>query len=806
MTPSEIEWDEEFRSEYGFFTKGGEEYVITRPDTPKPWVNVICNGDYGLIISQTGGGYSWRTHAKFNRLTRWEQDLVKDEWGKYLYLRDNDSGDYWSLTWKPVCRPPERYECRHGLGYTTISCLNAGIESTVTFFVPLDEPLEVWYVRLHNRSDCPRHLSLFSYFEWLLGVAPDWHREFHRLFVETRFDAALGAILASKRLWELPGRELPSARGGRWNRSWDYLAFHAASPSPAGFEGDKEAFLGMYGSVQCPQAVVCGQSPQREGRWGDPIGSLRVDVSLAPGEEKAIIFTLGAVEELSEAERLVAKYRDVKAAQEALAKVKDFWRKFLSPLWVETPDRAFDIMNNTWLKYQAISGRLWGRTGYYQPEGAYGFRDQLQDCQVFLLIGRPDLTLKQIRLHARHQFQDGTVYHWWHPIAETGAVTCMSDDLLWLPFVTISYLKETADFAALDVVEPYLDGGEGNLYDHCRRAIDRALSRFSPRGLPLIGEGDWNDGMSAVGCGMKGESVWLGHFLYAILGEFALIASRRGEEETAAGYIARAEELKASINEHAWDGEWYIRATDDQGHVLGSRQCVEGRIFLNAQTWAVISGTAPPERAEAAMDAVERLLEREYGPLLFYPAYARVDARIGYLTRYAPGARENGGVYTHAATWAVLAECLLGRGDVAYRMYRKMCPVYRGLDPELYQAEPYVTPGNVDGPDSAHFGRGSWTWYTGSAGWMLKVGIEGILGVRPLYEGLLVEPCIPSHWDGFRIRRAFRGAIYEIEVENPDHLSSGVVKVVVDGHRQEGNVIPPFRDGKIHTVKVTLGA
>ena len=794
-----------FANGFGYFVDKGDEYVITRPDTPKPWVNVISNGDYGLIISQTGGGYSWRTHAKFNRLTRWKQDLVKDEWGKYIYLRDNDVGDFWSLTWKPVCRPPKRYECRHGLGYTTISSLNAGIESTVTLFVPLDEPLEVWYVRLHNRSDRPRHLSLFSYFEWLLGVAPDWHREFHRLFIETRFDAALGAILASKRLWELPGRELPSASGGRWNRSWDYIAFHAASPPPSGFECNKEAFLGMYGSLQSPRAVLQGHSLQMDGPWGDPIGSLRVDVSLAPGEEKAIIFTLGAVEELSEAERLVAKYRDVKAAQEALAKVKDFWHEFLSPLWVETPDRAFDIMNNTWLKYQAISGRLWGRTGYYQPEGAYGFRDQLQDCQIFLLIGRPDLTLKQIRQHARHQFQDGTVYHWWHPIAETGAVTRMSDDLLWLPFVTIGYLKETADFAALDVVEPYLDGGEGSLYDHCRRAIDRALSRFSPRGLPLIGEGDWNDGMSAVGCEMKGESVWLGHFLYVILGEFARIASRRGEEETAARYTARAEGLRASINEHAWDGEWYIRATDDEGRVLGSRQCAEGQIFLNAQTWAVIAGTATPERAKVAMEAVEGLLEQEYGPLLFYPAYARVDARIGYLTRYAPGMRENGGVYTHAATWAVLAECLLGRGDAAYRMYRKMCPIYRGLAPERYQAEPYVTPGNVDGPDSACFGRGSWTWYTGSAAWMLKVGIEGILGVRPVYEGLLVDPCIPSHWDGFRVRRVFRGAVYEIEVQNPDHVSSGVAEVVVDSHRQEGNVIPSFGDGRTHTVKITLG-
>ncbi len=291
MTLSEIELDEEFRSEYGFFSKDGEEYVITRPDTPKPWVNVISNGDHGLIVSQTGGGYSWRTHATFNRLTRWEQDMVRDEWGKYIYIRDSDKGDWWSLTWKPVCRPPERYECRHGLGYTSISSLNDGIESSVTLFIPPDESLEIWLVKLRNLSGRHRQLSLFSYFEWLLGVAPDWHREFHRLFIETRFDAALGAIMATKRLWELPG-----TKGERWNSPWDYIAFHSASPSPSGFETDKEAFLGMYRSMQSPRAVVQGHSPQIEGRWGDHIGSLRVDVSLAPGEEKAVIFTLGAVE------------------------------------------------------------------------------------------------------------------------------------------------------------------------------------------------------------------------------------------------------------------------------------------------------------------------------------------------------------------------------------------------------------------------------------------------------------------------------------------------------------------------------
>ena len=786
-----------FSNGFGYFNEQGNEYVITRPDTPRPWVNVISNKLYGFVISQPGGGYSWLGHATLNRLTRWEQDLVRDNWGKFLYLRDNSTGDYWSLTWQPVRRPPERYECRHGMGYTAISSLNKAVESQAVFFVPPGDPLEIWIVTVKNLSEDQRRLSLFTYFEWLLGAAPDWHREFHRCFVETSFHKPIGGIAASKRLWELPGTQ--------WNRSWDYVAFHTAIPHPDGFECDKEAFMGRYGSLAAPRAVVEGVTRQTSGNWVDPIGCLKVDLELAPGEEREVVFLLGAAENLAEVERLVAKYASIQAAESAFRATRAFWHGLLSPLQMETPDKAFDILNNWWFKYQAISGRLWGRTSYYQPGGAYGFRDQLQDSQVFLLLGQPELALTQIKLHARHQFQNGAVYHWWHPIAETGRTTEISDDLLWLPFALIAYLKETGDFSALDAKEPYLDGARGTLYEHCLRAIDRALSRFSPRGLPLIGEGDWNDGMNAVGPEMKGESVWLAHFLYLILIEFSRLATMRKEAEVSNRYLARAAGLKDAVNQYAWDGEWYIRATDDQGNVLGSGSCAEGKIFLNSQTWAVISGVAGPARAAIAMDSVERFLERDYGPLLLWPAYTQVNPQIGYLTRYAPGTRENGGVYTHAATWAILAECLLKRPEAAYRMYCKINPIRRGLVPECYRAEPYVTPGNVDGPDSPHFGRGDWTWYTGSAAWLLKVGIEGILGLKPIYEGLIIDPCIPPEWDGFKVRRPFRGAIYEIEVKKPHHTGHGISQVMVDGSAVKGNLLPTFSDGKLHTVQGILG-
>lgn len=796
-----------FQTDYGYFDDEAGEYIITRPDTPKPWVNVICPGDYGLVVSQTGGGYSWKTHASLNRITRWEQDLVRDDWGKYLYARDESTGEFWSLTWKPVCRRPEAYRVAHGMGYSVFTARNHGVESRLVLFVPPGEPVEVWHASLTNATDKPMTLSLFSYFEWCLGAAPDWHREFHKTFIETAFDAELGALFAQKRLWELG-----NAKGQHWNRSWEYLAFHSASGPVVGHEGEKEEFLGRYGSLSNPKAVEEGTLSGTTGKWTDAMASLQVRVELAPGETREVVYVLGAVgqQDRSTAEQLIRKYKDPAAARAALAETRRFWSGLLGTVQVRTPDEGFNLLTNQWLKYQAISGRLWGRTGYFQPGGAFGFRDQLQDSQVFLTVD-PSRTKEQIRLHAEHQFSDGHVFHWWHPLAETGMENATSDNRLWLPFVTVAYLKETLDFAFLDERIRYRDAGEGSLYEHCLRAIDYNLQRLSPRGLPLIGGGDWNDGMNAVGTEGKGESIWLGHFLYGVLREFAGVAGRRGDAATQRRYDQQAEQLKAAVNRYGWDGEWYLRATCDDGTILGSSACREGRIYLNAQTWAVLNNVAGPERTAAVLAAVKKYLSREYGPLLLYPAYKTPDERIGYLTRYAPGVRENGGVYTHAAVWAIAAEAKAKDAAEAWRMYHNLCPVYRGMQPELYQVEPYVTPGNVDGPDSPHFGRGGWTWYTGSAAWLYRVSLEWLLGVRAEWEGLRVDPCIPAEWDGFTLTRPFRGAQYNIQVSNPRHVSHGVAKVVVDGQAVPPdagpafNVIPAFSDGRTHSVEVVLG-
>lgn len=795
----------DYKNKYGYFSQESNEYVITTPQTPRPWVNVISNGDYGLIISQTGSGYSWRTHAQLNRITRWEQDLIKDEWGKYIYIRDAETGKFWSAGWKPVCADVKRYVCRHGTGYTIIESLTNGIESELTVFVPNDEPLEIWKVRLKNNSKKQRKLELFTYMEWCLGAAPDWHREFHKSFTETMYDKENYALCATKRLWEVP------SNNGHWNKNWEYIAFHSSSIKPSSYDGDKESFLGMYGRLTKPIALMNGKLRKRTGNWLDPIASLKVNVTLKPNQEKSVVFTLGAARSQEEVATLIKKYKQTTEVDSSLSLVKEKWQSIFYPVEVHTPDASMNLMLNTWLKYQAIAGRMWGRTGYYQTGGAYGYRDQLQDSQIFLPID-PEQTRNQIALHARHQFKNGAVYHWWHPISEVGLPTDMTDDLLWLPFVVQSYLDETSDYSIFSDTEPFVDDDNpASIYEHCIRAIDMVLSRFSDRGLPLIGAGDWNDGLSAVGLKMKGESIWLGHFLYKILCDFVLIAARNGDSKRVSLFTQRAEDLKSALNEIGWDGDWYYRATKDSGEKLGSRENTEGRIYLNAQTWAVIAGVADGERASRVMDMVEEHLESDVGPLLLYPSYKTPDEEIGYLTRYSPAIRENGGVYTHAATWAIISAAKLKRNECAYRLFTKINPIHRGKNPDTNFGEPYVTPGNIEGPESNFYGRSGWTWYTGSAAWLFKAGLEWILGVRPSVDGLIIDPCIPSSWKGYTVRRKFRGAEYLIEVKNPDRVGSGIKEIILNGEKLVipesvcTKVIPVQPSGSVNHVEVIMG-
>lgn len=793
-----------FKTKYGHFSDDGKEYIITTPQTPRPWINVISNGDYGITISQTGGGYSWRTHAQLNRITRWDQDLIKDEWGKYIYLRD-EQGNVWTAGWKPVCHTPDFYECRHGIGYSVITSKNFGIETELTMFLPNDDPVEIWKLTICNRSKKNRTLNIYSFFEWALGQSPDWHREFHKSFIETDYDPKSHSILATKRLWEVPTDR------GHWNTNWPFVAFHSSSIKPVSFDTDKESFIGMYGGQSMPAGVTAKTLKKKKGNWLDHIASLQNIVKLKPTEETTIIFTVGCADSREQATSLAKKYHTSKNVDSAFVKMHERWDLLLNTVEVSTPDDSMNIMENRWLKYQAISGRIWGRTAYYQTGGAYGFRDQLQDSQIWLMID-PVRTKNQLQLHARHQFKDGSVYHWWHPMSEIGMRNQIMDNLLWLPFVMNAYLQETNDYSLFDELEPFVDDPVPiRMYDHCVKAIDKSLAQFSVRGLPLIGSGDWNDGLSAVGLDMKGESIWLGHFIHRILLDFSLVSKKMNDPVRAERYSLKAKDLKEKLNGLGWDGEYFYGATKDSGEKIGSKENTEGSVWLNPQTWAIIGQVSDPSRSEKIMDVVEKKLEKEIGPLLLYPAYKTPDKNVGYLTRYSPGMRENGGVYTHGATWAVIAAAILGRGETAFRLYSKLNPVVRGKDPDKYYAEPYVTSGNIEGPDSPYFGRGGWSWYSGSAAWLFKVGLEWILGVRATESGLLIDPCIPSTWKGFRAKRIFRGAVYNIEVKNPNHVQCGLKELWVDGQRHcmtkgpREKVIPSFEKGTSHTIVAILG-
>ncbi len=788
----------QFENKYGYFTEDGSEYVIKTPRTPKPWINVISNGRYGLTVSQTGGGFSWLDHSEFNRITRWHQDLVRDDWGKYLYFKDEQTGDVWNPGWLPCRVEPDQYRCSHGFGYSRFETEYKDIRSTLTIFVHAELPLEFWDIRFENLGLREREISIYSYFEWCLGSSNDYHREFHKTFLRTEFDPKRNAVLAGKRIWDIALGDR-----GHWNTEYPYTGFLYASEPIIDFDLDKETFLGQYGSLQNPAGIKAEAMARRQGVFYDGIAATQTRIRLGGQESRRCFYILGLTSDKADLDTVLDRFSDAEQVDVALEAVRRKWTGLLSTSEVETPDKALDLMVNKWLKYQAISGRIWGRSAYYQQSGAYGFRDQLQDSQIFLSID-PKGTEAQIILHAAHQFEDGRVLHWWHPITEQGLDSNSSDDFLWLPFVTLSYLKETGNYEFLNTETAfYRSARKAPLLEHCRRAIGAALGRFSPRGLPLMGSNDWNDGLSAIGIEMKGESIWMAHFLIYILDGFAEMLDELNDKDTAGIYQNRARQLREKLLLMGWDGDWFRRASKDNGQWIGSRMNDEGRIYLNTQTWSVIADSAPLEYQRKAMLMVAEQLMKDNGPLLLYPGYTEPDNYIGYLSRYAAGSRENGGVYTHAATWAIWAFAKLGENRLANEVLRRINPIYNSMDPDRYKGEPYVTPGNIDGPDSPHYGRGGWTWYTGSAAWMQRCALEWILGVRPVKEGLLIDPHVPEEWKQYSIKRLFRGTTYFITVKNESGSYRGVRKMVVDGREVPGDVIP-VSDKETCDVGITL--
>ena len=775
---------------YGRFIEDGFAYEINDAGTPKPWTNVVCNGRFGFVVSQNGGGFSWLDNSQLNVLARWEMDLIEDRAGKHLYILDTDSGELWSAAPSPCRVEYDKYTCRHAPGSTTFDTTYAGIHARWTMTVAPDAQVEIWTLTLTNESGKPRNLRVVSYLEWCLGVAPDSKREFHRLFIGSEYDAKKSRMLARKVMWDVPS----SKEKDHWNQGWPFVAGHQSIVEGAHETfavGDKAVFIGR-GTREKPRALTEGPGIREKsfGRFSDACAALGADISLEAGQTRRMAHLIGVSETADKLHEEMDRYAKIDAAFAVAPEAEQVWKDRLSGIRVESEKADFNDLNNYWLPYQAISGRLWGRTGYYQQSGAFGFRDQLQDSQVWMPLD-PAGMRKQILIHAHQQFNDGSVHHWWHPNSLIVNHTSCSDDYLWLPFAVSQYIKETGDLSVLDEVTPYVDGGEDTVRAHCKKSLDRAFTRTSDRGLPHIGACDWNDGLSACGIEGKGESVWLAFFLAFTLRDYAQVLRLVGDDTLADTLIQKREAYIKAANEHAWDGAWYRRATMDNGNWLGTKSNDAGRIYLNAQTWAILADAGPQDRLDAAWNSVKEHLIREMGPLLLAPAYSVPDTDVGYITRYTPGSRENGGVYMHAATWALAAACKIGDTESATKIWNAISPAREGRDQKSYIAEPYVTPGNVDGPDSATPGAAGWTWYTGSAAWLSNVSLTRVLGIRPEFGALRIDPCPIAGMGRFTAERRWRGTTIRIHADASEHTPGARSTISIGGATIEDGLITP---------------
>ena len=779
----------------GGFTEDGREYVLEvapGAPTPAPWCNVLANPEFGCLVSESSLGSTWSLNSGENRLTPWRNDPVFDTPSEVLYLRDEETAAVWSPTPLPAGRGG-RTVVRHGAGYTTYERESHGLLQELTVFVPIDAPLKVARLRLTNTLPRHRRLTATYYAEWVLGS----RRETQRPYIVSEVEQGQACLLATC----------------GWSREFaGRVAFLASREEPHGFTADRTEFLGRRGDYAHPEGLERWGLSGRIDLGADPCAALQVHLDLEPGATRETHFVLGQARDRAEALELAKRYRDGTVVEMAWSALHAYWNDILGSIRVKTPEPSMDLMLNRWLLYQTVSSRVFGRTAFYQSSGAFGYRDQLQDV-LALLHAAPAIARAHILDAAKHQFEEGDVLHWWHPPSGRGVRTRCSDDMAWLPYVTAEYVAATGDTGILDVSVPFLHGtplkpdehdryakyeaspNAATLFEHCRRAIERAVTA-GVHGLPLMGAGDWNDGMNRVGAEGRGESVWLGWFLCAAMDRFAGLSTCQNDSSGATHWAARAEALRAKVADVAWDGAWYLRAFHDDGSLVGSAKSRECRIDSIAQSWAVLSrakGDTGDSRMRAVVSAADEQLVHDTDRLvlLFWPPFDSTLHDPGYVRAYPPGVRENGGQYTHAATWLGFAHAALGDGQRAERIFRLLNPALRvrtAADVGRYRVEPYALAGDIYSC-APWIGRGGWTWYTGGAAWMWRLGIEAILGLRVEDGQLRIDPCIPPTWKGFEAWIRMGEQSVHVVIENPDHVASGVATTTLDGAKLDSSLI-----------------
>ncbi|MFW9955873.1 MAG: GH36-type glycosyl hydrolase domain-containing protein [Candidatus Thorarchaeota archaeon] len=784
--------------EYGFFSKDSREYVITKPDTPTPWINYLGSSEYCAMISNTAGGYSFHKDPRNRRITRYRYNNVPtDRPGRYIYIRDDKTGKYWSPTWQPTLTNLDSYECRHGLGYTKIASSFQGIKSDITYFVPVDHNLEIWIITLKNTSSKDTYLKILSYSEFCLWDANRDQNDLQSIqFVGiSRYNE--GVILYNL-----------------FDESTGY-AFFTSSERIESYDCCRETFIGKYQDESKPAAVERGECFGSEAIGGNPIAATCSSISLKPMESKTIVYMQGVAKEKSEVKSLVLKFIDKGNIDNEFQKLREHWSSYLNKMSVETDDSVFNTMLNVWNQYQCRVTFDWSRYVSFYETGigrGMGFRDCCQDI-LGVVHAFPERVRQRIIDLAKVQFKNGRVYHIYFPLTGEGGfpyyvkkdMPFFSDDHLWLILAVAEYMKETGDFSIINEDVSFVDGPPASIYTHMQKSISFAQSKMGNHSLPLLGTADWNDPLSIPGPNNAAESVFAAMLYHKVLLDLAELSNESGMSSKAQKFSTLAQKTKDHINRVAWDGDWYIRAFDDSGKPVGSKDCEEGKIYLNTQSWSVLSGIATEERAQRSLDSAREYLDTSHGLALLAPTYSRYYNEIGGLTSYAPGLKENGSIWSHANAWAIIAECMLGRGDKAFEYYRKLAPPTKNGIAEIRKSEPYVYAQTIAGADHKSFGEARQSWLTGTAAWMMKAATNWIIGVRPQYHGLLIDPCVPRAWRSFKMIRQFRNTIYEISFFNPTGISKGIETIRVDGKLFESNLLPAFSDGKTHKIAVTMG-